>query len=1231
MSRKRRPTVPGVLWRMFRNQARTLCDTIISLLPPPLASPDLCRCNGRRCLGCAADAMSFLLRPDDPSDYRKLLTKCFVVVAGNAPSVPCFYHCSPVTCPQNEIVCKVIEEMLCRRQTAKTNVLCVAYDRRKRSSHIVELLSCASWCCLLGRVGHDLMIYLLNNTSIFLPAPRGKHYQVGGPPINEKCFEMLKCSSKSGYQHPSVHKCGANKRKRSESDDVGNLTCKQQKSHISYSTDGLSGLASSLGLTSVESSTLMINHHESINDNNVSDVPRPKRTATVITKSESEGKQGLGSCTPRLGKRSRAFRWQRHRSKKQKQSTTDENSLLINRNMHTTNNDCARASFQCDNTSPSFHEKLQMTWQCSCCSLLQSLQAVQKAIDIKRHPIFYNIESSPSVLPKKHILYSLWPNLTSSKSLIGDVFGFVDASTSTRPIPCSHSSGSCLIGSACLYHSLVKWFKHLIRRTQCCQHTKLLAKHCVDNIEAIDSQCEAVKSYCSKSQVVSFIWAVSRSLVPYELLGSPSNQRIMRRNISKFINLRRFEKFPLKLCMHGLKTSRFPFLSNEYFLNSQNACFRTDVEGHHKVFHEEFRKWSNAIHDIKCKLLEKWIFWYYSFLVVPLVQANFYVTESEQGKNDVFYYCKPVWNKLTNRTINCFKDSGYSSLDNVAVQNILRGRPFGFSKLRLQPKENGVRMVANLKGSSRMPLHMPTSASGAQYTRREGTLTQQKTRSERYQSVNFALRDAHTILKGIQFKDPLKLGSSVFDYNDVYKKLCTFLVGQKKGLTHMPNLFIITSDVSKAFDSVDQEKLLGIMKDILVEDEYFLKQYDQIVCTKKSLWVQKQFTMLETFKAGHTQFTSFQSQHSVFVNQERRKHVRKKLLFSYLTEHVKHNVLQFDGKFFLQGVGIPQGGVLSTLLCSFYYGHLEQHVIFPFLRRALESGSCKDNDAANTNSGDKVSSPCYLLMRFIDDFLFLSTSKKLAASFLSRMQRGFRAYNCYMNVRKFGANFDVEQMSGSLLNRIYVGKDGATSFIRWSGLLINSSTMEIQADYTRYLNNHLSSTLTVCWQGNPGINLKEKLYLFLRPKCHPIFFDSNINSDAVVRLNIYQVFVLCAMKFHCYIRDLTFICKLPKKYCLDIIWRSLRYMYLLIKKRMRSMRLGSGIRPILKLKKEEVQWLGLHAYVKVLKRKESRHKALLASLRSRSLSSPEISRCVTPDLIYAVNAKNNTLLWRIKY
>ena len=36
--------------------------------------------------------------------------------------------------------------------------------------------------------------------------------------------------------------------------------------------------------------------------------------------------------------------------------------------------------------------------------------------------------------------------------------------------------------------------------------------------------------------------------------------------------------------------------------------------------------------------------------------------------------------------------------------------------------------------------------------------------------------------------------------------------------------------------------------------------------------------------------------------------MKKEELFFILKEHVKYNVLQFDKKFFVQGVGIPQAG-----------------------------------------------------------------------------------------------------------------------------------------------------------------------------------------------------------------------------------------------------------------------------------------------------------------------------------
>ncbi|CAI8596170.1 unnamed protein product [Vicia faba] len=1263
MARKRKQQVPGVLWRLFRNRARTLSQTILSLLPPPPPSPDLCHCRGHGCLGCTSDATSFLLRPNDPSDYRKLLANCYVVVSENAPPIRFFIphsHCS-----QYQIVKSIIELIMHPEDPASANVLCSGYNRSTCSSPNVGLLSCASWCLLLSRVGDDFMVYLLKNTSIFLPASHGKHYQVGGPPISRLCFDMLKkCSSKFDHQHSSLHKCEARKRKRSA--DVDDTTVQKQKRRISCNADDPVGFASNLGLTDELSMQLNRYHGSRSYDASVSEAPKSTRAATVIKKSESEGKPDLNCVTTRTGKRSRPCSWKRRKCKKQKQSTAEDVDLNIQCKLLPNNTDCMLANQQHGNTNLSCHKKLQMLQKCSCCVILHSLPTVPKRTDINRKYIFYNLESSLSVLPKKHILHSLKPNLASSKYLIGNIFGFSDVNDGAQPMPCSHSSDSCLIDSVCLYHSLLKWFKNIIRRARCCQPAKFLDKHCVvpsldqhtdeistsrlqdyvsetnvnkksqefgtqhctDNVEVIDSQREAVKSSCSKSQVVSFIWAVSRSLLPSELLGTPSNWRVMRRNISKFIQLRKFEKFPLKLCLHELKISRFPFLSNKYFLNSQNAGILKYLEEHDKVLHKEFRNLNSDVQGVKRKLLEKWIFWYYSFLVVPLVQANFYVTESEQGKQDIYYYKKPIWEKLIKTTIAYLKDSSYSHLDDVALHNILRSRPFGFSKLRLQPKENGVRMVANLKGSSRLPL--AESTMGFQYYKTTRKEKHQKIKFEYYRSVNYVLRDAHTILKGIQYTEPQRLGSSVFDYNDIYRRLCPFLVSQKKGLTPMSSLFIVTSDVLKAFDSVDQEKLLGIMKDVLRKNQYYLKQYDQVICTKKSLWVQKQFTMLdETSNSGHTQFRSFaSSRHGVFVNQERQRNVKKNLLFSYLTEHVKHNVLQFDGKFYLQGVGISQGGILSSLLCSLYYGHLEKNVIFPFFQKTLESGNCKENNHVQTDSGD--SSPFYLLMRFIDDFFFISNSKKQAASFFSRMKRGFRGYNCYMNEKKFGANFDVEQTPDSSLNRVYVGKDGVTSFVPWSGLLINCSTMEIQADYTKYLNNHLSSTLTVCWQDKPGTRLKEKLRLFLRPKCHPLFFDSNINSAEVVRLNIYQMFLICAMKFHCYIRDLSFVCKLHKRYCSDIIQKSLRYMHMLIKRRMHSMRLNSSIRPILKLKKGEVEWLGLHAFIQVLKRKESRHKKLLAVLKSKLLSR-RISGSVSPELKYAVDAENSSLLWKIKY
>ncbi|KAI3719589.1 hypothetical protein L6452_20491 [Arctium lappa] len=663
------------------------------------------------------------------------------------------------------------------------------------------------------------------------------------------------------------------------------------------------------------------------------------------------------------------------------------------------------------------------------------------------------------------------------------------------------------------------------------QHTSLLDHH---------------DPYCSKRQVVSFIWAACRSIVPRELLGTPSNWRVLRKNISMFIRLRIYEKFSIHQCLRKLKTSNFPFLLDKHSLCNLTNKVQCPSRGNDVNIEKKFGEARVGMSNIKRNLLERWMYWFFKCLVVPLVQANFYITESEHGKLDVFFYEKSLWEKLMKSSISCLKEQ-YSLLDVNAVKNIVSARAFGFSRVRFRPKANGTRPLANLRSSSRLPLGRSSMQACKRWPLRHPLSLPRRDVYKDFKAVNVVLRDLHAALKDVQLERPEKLGSSVFNYNDVHRK---------------------------------------------------------------------QFR-------SHVHARSY---HSIVVDQGRSRTARKEDLHFNLQQHVKYNVLHIDKKFYLQNVGIPQGSVLSSLLCSFYFGHMENCKLVPFLDKVTKTGMPESSDrryigdVSTTTRCDELAAQ-HLLLRFIDDFLFISTSKKQALAFFSRLERGFSEYNCNMNREKFGLSFDVDNIRPQS-NRLYIDEDG-NKFLRWSGLFINCKTLEVQADYTRYLDAHLSSTLTVRWQGNPGRHFSEKLCDYMRPKCHAIFYDSNINSAAVVRLNIHQAFLLCAMKFHCYICDLSDICSFDSGSYMNIIHNSLRFMYKLMKKRMYSLDVDPSLRPILKVKKREVEWLGLTAYDQVLQRKQSRYKELLSLLESQ-LKSQNEGR-VSPALKFAADKSNSSM------
>lgn len=70
---------------------------------------------------------------------------------------------------------------------------------------------------------------------------------------------------------------------------------------------------------------------------------------------------------------------------------------------------------------------------------------------------------------------------------------------------------------------------------------------------------------------------------------------------------------------------------------------------------------------------------------------------------------------------------------------------------------------------------------------------------------------------------------------------------------------------------------------------------------------------------------------------------------------------------------------------------------------------------------------------------------------------------------------------------------------------------------------HHISIVVLCKKGaqrcvvvqEAGRALVGKLCAHVRPKCHPLLLDTSINSPATVRLNLFQISLLAAMKLHC--------------------------------------------------------------------------------------------------------------------
>ncbi len=162
---------------------------------------------------------------------------------------------------------------------------------------------------------------------------------------------------------------------------------------------------------------------------------------------------------------------------------------------------------------------------------------------------------------------------------------------------------------------------------------------------------------------------------------------------------------------------------------------------------------------------------------------------------------------------------------------------------------------------------------------------------------------------------------------------------------------------------------------------------------------------------------------TIFVDSVVQQIERRDRVLYMLEEHIQRNIVKIGKRFYRQSAGIPQGSVVSSLLCNFFYAALERDC-FGFLTADSEGSSS-------------------VLLRLIDDFLLISTRRDHAEKFLQIMHDGRPEYGVEVKHEKTRVNFDV-RIGGQTIQC-----SGDTTKFQYCGILIDTVSLDIAKDVVR--------------------------------------------------------------------------------------------------------------------------------------------------------------------------------------
>lgn len=566
--------------------------------------------------------------------------------------------------------------------------------------------------------------------------------------------------------------------------------------------------------------------------------------------------------------------------------------------------------------------------------------------------------------------------------------------------------------------------------------------------------------------------------------------------------------------------------------------------------------------------------------MIPLIRCNFYVTESNVHRYRVFYFRHDVWKSIAEPAMAELKVKMFDEVKLNDALRILNSRRFSYSQVRLLPKQTSVRPIMNLR--RRMMTTKDKKILGQSINNILGPVYNMLKLEKVFKNKTYThvvSSSGEIVNKSIQGLHTNRLGSAMFSVGDIYKRISKF----KQGLSPGNHPFYFAKvDVQAAFDTIPQEAIIALMRSVPSQARYEMIKHIEVQpndngtlanSTIMKRWHSstKAADDKTTFLERITRQTVSTKKNTVYIDSVFRKAHSTRDLLALMTSHIQQNLVKIGKKYYRQKDGIPQGSVISSMLCSYFYADLE--------RTHLQFLQAEDD--------------C-LLLRLIDDFLLITLDRSKAARFVMVMQSGLPEYGVAVGPRKTLVNFSLTGIDGTPVPTIQDGND----LFPYCGTQINTKTLEMTKDRglttsATLKDPTLANALTVEYTRRPGANFTRKVLNAFRLQSHIMFFDARHNSPRTVLTSLHDALTETAAKAWAYARCLPLLRQpSPVRWCTTVS-ELIGVVYLLLTSRSRRSRHpGYECRVTI----AQVRWLTLGAFRKVLGRKQAKFGQVLAWL-----------------------------------